>query len=211
MGEIWKDIEGYEGMYQVSNYGRVRSLNYNHTKQIIILKNRIDKDGYARICLNYKKNKSISSIHRLVAKAFIQNPDNLPCINHKDEDKTNNFVYINEDGTVNLEKSNLEWCTVKYNNVYGTRLKRVADSLKGRLFSEETRKKMSIAKKGKNNTNKSKPVIQIDKESGEILNEYPSINEIHRQLGYTLSHISNCCTGKIEEAYGYVWSFSSAS
>lgn len=104
--EIWKDIEGYEGLYQVSNLGRVKSLKFNKEK---ILKLLLDSKGYYKVNL-YKNNKIKTYLmHRLIASAFISNPNNLPQVNHKDEDKTNNKV------------ENLEWCTVDYNINYGTR------------------------------------------------------------------------------------------
>lgn len=111
--EIWKDILGYEGLYQVSNFGRVKSLKFGKER---ILKLTKDKDGYLIVNL-YKNNKSKTfKVHRLVAEAFIPNPDNLPQVNHKDEDKSNNIL------------SNLEWCDVKYNQNYGTRNKRIGKS-----------------------------------------------------------------------------------
>lgn len=103
MEEIWKDIEGYEGLYQVSNMGRVRSLRRN-----IILKSRIERNGYESVKLTVNNIPKDYSIHRLVAMAFIPNPDNLPQVNHKDENKTNNCM------------ENLEWCTQEYNQNYGT-------------------------------------------------------------------------------------------
>ena len=103
MEEIWKDIEGYEGLYQVSNMGRVKSLRRN-----IILKNRIKRKGYVRVMLRTNNIPKEYFVHRLVATAFISNPDNLPQVNHKDENKTNNCV------------NNLEWCDGKYNINYGT-------------------------------------------------------------------------------------------
>lgn len=106
MEEIWKDIEGYEGLYQVSNMGRVRSLRRN-----IILRQCIT-NGYERIILYTNNIPKGYSVHRLVANAFIPNPDNLPQVNHKDENKTNNCV------------DNLEWCTQKYNINYGTGIAR---------------------------------------------------------------------------------------
>lgn len=121
MEEIWKDIEGYEGLYQVSNFGRVKSLGrFKKNNQIKekILKPRINSSGYKQVSL-YNKFQKTYSVHRLVAKAFIPNPDNLPQVNHKDENKLNNHV------------NNLEWCNSKYNNNYGTHNKRVGRHFKG--------------------------------------------------------------------------------
>ena len=107
--EIWKDIEGYEGLYQVSNQGNVKSLKRKYVLADKILIPRIDTDGYALVNLSKHNKKTTFKIHRLVAETFIPNPDNLPEINHKDENKLNN------------KADNLEWCDRKYNNTYGTR------------------------------------------------------------------------------------------
>lgn len=114
MSEIWKDIKEYEGLYQVSNYGRVRSLNYNHTKKIRELKVYTNEFGYLRAYLRKDNITNVFFVHRLVADAFIPNPLNLPQVNHKDENKTNNNV------------ENLEWCSCTYNINYGTRKEKVA-------------------------------------------------------------------------------------
>ena len=111
MIEVWKAIEGYEGLYEVSTLGRVRSLDhYDSLGRLhigVVLKPQLDgKKNYLHINLG---GKSIN-VHRLVAKAFIDNPNGYVEINHIDEDKTNNCV------------SNLEWCTRKYNNNYGSKL-----------------------------------------------------------------------------------------
>lgn len=105
MREIWKDVLGYEGLYQVSNLGRVKSLNHYKAK---IKKATADENGYLRIRLSKKSLQKSFRVHRLVAKAFIPNPDNLPQVNHINEIKDDNRV------------ENLEWCTHDYNVSYGT-------------------------------------------------------------------------------------------
>ena len=107
MLEMWRDIEGYNGHYRVSDIGRIWS---NKTKRI--MKPHNDKLGYARIILR-KDNRSIGcTVHRLVAEALIKNKNHYPCINHKDENPRNNYV------------SNLEWCSFSYNCRYGTAIER---------------------------------------------------------------------------------------
>lgn len=120
--EIWKDIKGYEGFYQSSTFGRARSLDTyrksrNGTVRFCkgrILKLKTNNQGYLQV--NLYKNGKVKTfrVHRLVAEAFLPNPDNLPEVNHKDENKLNNCV------------SNLEWCTSSYNNNYGTRIEKVS-------------------------------------------------------------------------------------
>lgn len=136
--EIWKPVVGYESLYEVSNFGNVRSLNYRRTGQKKILSSTTSKEGYKKISL-YKEGKMKQVyIHRLVAQAFIPNPNDYPIINHKDENPSNNHV------------SNLEWCTIAYNNSYGTAIERKVEKLKGRKHTEEAKRKMSKALKGKN-------------------------------------------------------------
>lgn len=117
MEEQWKDIIDYEGLYQVSNLGNVKSLNYNHTGKEQILKASKTKDGYFQVPLWKNGERKWSRVHRLVASHFIPNDDLFKTqINHKDENKQNNNV------------NNLEWCNLQYNNNYGTRNKRIAKS-----------------------------------------------------------------------------------
>lgn len=118
--EIWKDIIGYEGLYQVSSLGRVRSLDryvVDSLENRRFYKGKVlspvkDTDGYLKVGLSYNGKCKKCLVHRLAAQAFIENFDNLPEVNHKDEDKTNNNV------------DNLEWCTAKYNSNYGTSIER---------------------------------------------------------------------------------------
>ena len=181
MQEIWKDVVGYEGLYQVSNLGRVKSLSKFHCtsknysslgywSKEKILKPIVGVQGYLYVSL-YDKNKKKKSkrIHQLVAQAFISNPNNLPFVNHKDENVKNN-VY-----------SNLEWCTAKYNCNYGTRLQRIAV---------------------KNN----KPILQFDL-NGNFIKEYESITQASKELNIKLNYISSCCLGRRRKTKGYVFKF----
>lgn len=107
MIEEWRDVPGYEGLYEVSDQGRVRRNGK-------ILKPQTERWGYLHVFLSKNGIQKWGKVHRLVASAFLPNPQNLPQVNHKDEDKTNNAV------------SNLEWCDGKYNANYGTRNERVS-------------------------------------------------------------------------------------
>lgn len=121
INEIWKDIDGFEGLYQVSNLGRVKSLGNDKSRREKILKLG-NCHGYLQVnlCKNGKRKKLC--VHRLVAQTFLQNPQNLPEVNHKDEDKTNNSV------------ENLEWVSSKENVNFGTRNLRVAEKLSKKVF-----------------------------------------------------------------------------
>ena len=114
MTEIWKNIEGYEGKYQVSNLGRVKSM----IGQEKVLHPKKHRNGHLQIGLHKDKKRKTMYIHRIVAQAFIPNPDNIACVNHKDENPNNNNV------------DNLEWCTQKYNCNYGTRVDRIMETKK---------------------------------------------------------------------------------
>lgn len=107
--EEWCPVRGYEGLYEVSNFGNVRSLNYNKTGEIKLLSTVEDNKGYLSVCLHKNGKQKKYLVHRLVAEAFIPNTNNLPQVNHKSEVKTDNRV------------ENLEWCTASYNINFGTR------------------------------------------------------------------------------------------
>lgn len=185
LNEEWKPVVGYEELLEVSTYGRVRSVtHYIHkkdgTKQIVkgkILSPRIIKIGYYAITLSFEAKHKTLHVHRLVAKAFIPNPYNLPCINHKDENKTNNNF------------DNLEWCTRKYNNAYGTAVSRRIQTLEERGFDFGGKK-----------------VLQY-KLNGEFIAEYNSLAEAGRNTGIIYPRISNCCNGKVKQAGGFQWKF----
>jgi len=196
INEVWKPVRGYVGLYEVSNFGRVRSLARTTIRRgrVNVLKEKIMKlnqnsRGYYKVILSKDGKQKTLSVHRLVAIAFIPNPNNLPCVNHKDENPSNNFVWVNPDGTVDLEKSNLEWCTIKYNSTYGTVLER-------------------LSVKMTNHQALSKPVVQYSLK-GYFINEYPSVMEAERQTGIHNTNIHLCCIGDKahNRAGGFMWRY----
>lgn len=185
--EVWKDIKDYEGLYQVSNLGRVRSLDHysKHCKSgTQFVKGKILKGGecgfgYRKVFLCKDGIIKSAIVHRLVAEVFIPNLNNLPEVNHINECKWDNTVW------------NLEWCPVDYNRSYGTRVKR------------ETKTKQQ--KYGK-------PVCQYTLD-GQFVAEYPCLREAERQTGIRRTNITGCCKGidyqgfNIKQAGGYIWKY----
>lgn len=148
--EIWKDLPGHEGCYQVSNIGRVRSMDYyiNGPKGKRLKKGKIKefsmtKDGYCRVGIWSKRKQKHITVHRLVALTFIPNPDNKKCVNHIDGDKTNNNV------------TNLEWCTADEN------IQHYYHILGGKSFTKGRNKPLSPAENDRTRKDR-KPVKCIE-------------------------------------------------
>lgn len=180
MEEVWKDIENYEGLYQVNNFGQVRSVKRN-----IILKGWSVK-GYICVPLNKNGKQEDARVHRLVARAFIPNPDNYFCVDHINGNRTDNRA------------NNLRWCTTKQNNGFAM-----------------ARRNKSISKQGENNPFygvfgadhcSSKKVQQLTLD-GSIIKEWSSAAEASRELGIQFSNISRCCHGRSKSAGGFIWKF----
>lgn len=176
MNEIWKDIKDYEGLYQVSNLGRVKSLERLTTwqdrgRRIMpqrIMSLEVTRQGYLRIMLAKEGTRTRFQVHRLVAAAFIQNPNNLPFINHKDEEKANNVV------------ENLEWCTSQYNNTYNDRA----------IKANEWRRRK---------------IIQY-KLNGEYVATWESISKAARETKTNASNICECVNGNRNKTRnGFMW------
>lgn len=184
--EEWKDIKGYEGLYQVSSFGRIKSLNYHQKGIEQTLKLSSDKDGYKQVILYKDGSKRNFRVHRLVAEAFIDNPDNLPLVNHKNEFKYDNFV------------DNLEYCDEQYNSNYGSRNNKVRNSKYGTFFTELHKQRISKAKKI--------PVLQFTMDN-EFIRKWEGIVDASRELNICDGHISGCCKGKLKSIGGFKWRY----
>ena len=201
MEEIWKDIEGYKGMYMVSSLGRVKTL-IGRYKNVTILKESIKNNGYCSITLYKNKKPHHYWVHRLVAQAFIPNPNNYPVVNHKDENPKNNCV------------ENLEWCTQEYNINYGNGNIKRSLSHKGKRFTKTHIENMSKARIGKrvgSKNYKSIPVAQYNK-NGEFITVYESARIAEQALHLPNNsgrHILDCARGKLKTAYGFIWKLAS--
>ena len=187
MKEEWKDIQGFEGIYNINEDGIVKRLrrttiDVNGRKLVYgekIIKPGVSRDGYLTVRLVQENGLNVTrNVHVLVAQAFIPNPDDLPCVNHKDENKLNPNV------------SNLEWCSYTYNNTYGTLLERrkkkpiVCEPHNSSEISSDYQKN-GVAFENLSETKKShqKFVILID-ENGKEINRYKSVSEAGRENGF---------------------------
>lgn len=178
INENWKDILGYEGVYQVSDYGRVKRIGeysnqVTHWKSDRILKPCKKDNGYLFVTLSLHNKLKQKYIHRLVAEAFIPNVENKNTVNHLDLDRTNNYV------------SKLEWATYQENNVHAI-------------------EKMHERGDKKRNEKDLKAVLQYDLK-GSFIKEYPSIREVYRQTG--IYSIEKVCKGQRKTAGGFIWKY----
>ena len=180
--EQYKDIEGYEGIYQVSNDGNVKSLNYNHTGNERILRPAVNRSRYLYVILCKDGKIKSHQVHRLVAQAFLPNIENLPQVNHKDEVKTHNCV------------ENLEWCTHEYNQNYGTRNARIAEAQINR--TDQSIPIDMLTKSGE--------LIRQFPSSHET-ERWLRINGFPKAAHQS---ITSCCKGKRDTAYGFKWRYS---
>lgn len=192
MEEIWKNIEEYEGLYQVSNLGRVKSLDRcvnsaikNNNKVIKkgrILKPKPNWNNYLQVHLSKHGKAKMISVHRLVAKEFIGNPNNLPQVNHIDGNKLNNRV------------DNLEWCTAKEN---------INHSWKLGLSKSYKHTKGELTDYGKSLC---KQVSQYDLD-GNFIKTYLSISEASRNTPCSIADICCCCKGKQKTSHNFIWKY----
>ena len=177
MQEIWKDIPDYEGLYQISNLGNVKSLSFGNLNSEKLLKSSPTNCGYYKVQLYKNHHAKMHYVHRLVASSFIPNPNNKPQINHIDGDKSNNRAL------------NLEWVSAKENTKHATNI--------------GLRKPPMAGRTGANNPN-SKPILQYSL-SGIFVAEWSSTAEASRALSIPKHAISCCLCGKNKSGYNYMW------
>ena len=176
--EVWKDVVGCDGFYRVSNTGKVLSVDWNRTGKPKELR-PFDNGGYRRGSVYVNGVRKHFLVHRLVAEAFIENPGNLPCVNHVDGDKSNNCV------------SNLEWVSVQEN---------VHHAIKNGLRPPNV---VCKRKRGRENP-LCKPVFQYDKD-GHLIKRWETSFDIEAALGYDRKVIIACCGGHKPSYRGFVW------
>lgn len=174
--EIWKRVEGFED-YEVSNMGRLRSYKKGGVR---ILKQSPNKKGYPSVKLCNPGIEQPLRVHRLVAQAFIPNPENKPQVNHIDGDKTNNTVY------------NLEWATN-------------TENIQHAISMGLNTPPKNTPRWGKDN-HRSKPVHMIDR-NGKLVKTFPAVREASREMKVDSGSVSRCCAGRCKTARGYIWSF----
>lgn len=183
--EIWKDIEGYEGKYMISSMGRVKSLDYRKSGKEGYLSIYTMNTGYLATHLSDNGKEKVVLIHRLIAEAFIPNPDNKPEIDHINTIRTDNRI------------ENLKWVTSKENSNNPLTLNRYVISNNGH--------KSMLGRTGENN-HLSKKVLQLDKQ-GNVVRLWHSLMDVKRELGFDPGKISACCLGKRLTHKGYRWEY----
>ncbi len=169
----------YEGLYKVSNFGRILSLNYRNTGRAELMNPSEDKKGYLQVGLSKNGEYKMCYVHRLIAQTFLPNPENKPCVNHKIEGKkgkTMNMVFFNEDSSIDKERTTIEWATYEENNNYETRTERAAKAM-------------------------SKRVLQLSL-SGDLIREWESTKECGRN-GFNQGAVWSCCNGKRKSHKGF--------
>lgn len=178
--EIWKDIVGYEGLYQISSKGNIVSKNGKVKSQAI------DHGGYCTVWLSKNSVQKCLKVHRLVAQSFIENPENKKTVNHIDGVKTNNCV------------ENLEWATHSENIIHAnnTGLRKVTDA-----------QRKAASENGKKTCDKNRIRKAVYFEANGVRIEFVSAHEAARYIGGVASGIIGCCKGRLKKYKGFEWRY----
>ena len=191
MKEEWKDVVGYEGFYQVSDLGRIRTVTRKqwngqswHLVESLVLNPSVQNGGYLRVVLSVNGTKKYKTVHRLVAEAFLDMPDGNEkfVVNHKDEDKLNNNV------------NNLEWITISENNTYNKRQEKIAaKNIKNGVYDRLSKQL-------------SKPVVAIPVDKTKPTIKLKSVTD-GKNYGFIPSEISSVARGRKKTHYGYTFKY----
>ena len=186
---LFKDIPFTDGKYSIDEYGNVKrnpkpsKVRKDRGVKERILKPWKNNKGYLLVDLRIDNKTERFLVHRLVATVFIENPKGYPLVNHKDSNPENNHV------------SNLEWCTHSQNNKHGYD------------FGNRVLTDIQIESRRKPKPYLHKKVVQLDKDTLEVIATYNSVTEASKLTGYNLSAIANCCRGRNNISYGFKWQY----
>lgn len=222
MNEIWRDIKGYEGIYQVSNFGRIRDIKGKTIKQ------QISKDGYFRVGLSFNHKRKYYFVHRLMAEVFLPNPDNKKFVVHIDHDRKNNqisnlkwmdgwnnrpiYQFDRHGNFIGKYKSSVQ--AAKQTGISASNIRYCANGITKTAYHdiwlfEDDLDKLTEKIKSVNQhryNERGKKVNQYDL-NGNYIKTYLSEGEVERINDFDCGAISGCCRGKYKQAYGYIWRF----
>ena len=184
--ERWKDIKGYEGLYRVSNQGRVLSLNYRGSRRTEILNQRKTQKGYMTVGLSKDGQERKYMVHRLVAQAFIPNPDNKSQVDHKNTKRDDNRA------------ANLKWVTARENANNPLSKKHLSKAVTG--SQNPFYGHISSMHHG------SRKIIQLT-EDGQLVRTWNAMADVTREMDWDYRKISQCCSGQIKSAFGFKWMY----
>ena len=222
MNEIWRNIKGYEGLYQVSNFGRIRNIKGK------IIKQQISKGGYFYVGLSFNHKRKYYFVHRLMAEVFLSNPNNKKFVVHIDHNKQNNQIYnlkLMDESTnkpvyqfdkhgnfIGKYKSSIQ--AARQTGISAANIRYCANGISKTAYHdiwlfEDDLDKLTDKIKSANEHRYNERGIQVNQYdlNGKYIKTYLSGSEVERVNDFDQSEISGCCKGKYKQAYGYIWRY----